>query len=233
MAELAEYLPEHEEALKLTERILEFCTDNEIRDYAAYQECSLLFILGRKNEALAKTKKLPGMEYCRELNIPHLLYGEERAIQCQKTIRLLGWAFFGQIEQLEDSGVFLFEDRLAIYQKAIDMYNVIYDDGDMCYTHLRMYRCYFHMGGLCLENEFTDRAAVYYEKAAVHAKAFDELPEKVQFTSLLLNRISFDLLKTGKDNVRSLSCEMLDGLGKYSEKLKDNNKFDAILAMLK
>ena len=227
MAELAEWLPDYEEGLAFCRRILEFCPDNDLRSYAAYQEASLLFSLGRKEAALEKTKKLPQLEYCRELNIMWLLHGEERVKRCQETIRLLGWAFFGQIEQLADEEVFDPETCIALYQKAIDLYGVIYGDGHMCYTHLRVSNCYYRMGLYALELGQDDRAVGYFQKAAEHAKRFDALPEKVMFTSLLLNRLTFEREKTS--GVGTFAQEMRGWLtGK--ETLKKIGRYNEVLA---
>jgi len=227
MAELAEWLPDYEEGLALCRRILEFCPDNDLRSYAAYQEASLLFSLGRKEAALEKTKKLPPLEYCRELNIMWLLHGEERVKRCQETIRLLGWAFFGQIEQLADEEVFEPETCIALYRKAIELYGVIYGDGNMCYTHLRVSNCYYRMGLYALELGQVDRAVGYFQKAAEHAKRFDALPEKVMFTSLLLNRLTFEREKTS--GVGTFAQEMRGWLtGK--ETLRKSGRYNEVLA---
>ncbi len=228
MAELAEYLPDFEEGLILCRRILDFCPDNDLRSYAAYQEASLLFALERKDEALEKTKKLPPLEYCRELNIPWLLYGEERVKRCQETVRLLGWAFFGQIEQMADEEIFDAETCIALYQKAVDLYRVIYGDGNMCYTHLRVSRCYYSMGLYALELGQFDRMAGYFGKAAEHAKRFDALPEKVPFTSLLLNRLVFERKNT--NGVGTCTAEYREWLSR-KEKLRESGCYDEVLAM--
>lgn len=228
MAELAEYLPNFEEGLALCHRILEFCPDNDLRSYAAYQETSLLFSLDRRDEALEKTKKLSPLEYCRELNIMWLLHGKERVKQCQSTIRTLGWAFFGQIEQLAGSGEFDTETCIALYQKAIDMYNVIYGDGNMCYTHLRVSNCYYCMGLHALDLDQIDRAAGYFAKSADHAKQFDSLPEEVPFTSLLLNCLTFEREKTS--GVGTYTQELRGWLSN-KEKLKSSGKYAEILAL--
>jgi len=228
MAELAEYLPDFEEGLAFCRRILNFCPDNTLRSYAAYQEASLLFALDRKDEALEKTNKLPPLEYCRELNIMWLLHGEERVKQCQETIRLLGWAFFGQIEQMADEAVYDAETCIALYQKAIDLYNVIYGDGNMCYTHLRMSRCYYHMGLYALELGQSERMTEYFAKAAEHAKQFDALPEKVPFTSLLLNRLVFD--RTNTSGVGTCTAEYRELLS-VKEKLRESGQYENVLAM--
>ncbi|MBO4931408.1 MAG: helix-turn-helix transcriptional regulator [Clostridia bacterium] len=228
MAELAEYLPDSREGLTLCRRILDFCPDNDLRSYAAYQEASLLFALDRKDEALEKTKKLPPLEYCRELNIPWLLGGEERVKRCQETIRLLGWAFFGQIEQMADETVFDAETCIALFQKAIDMYDVIYGDGNMCYTHLRVSRCYYYMGLYALDLEQFDRMAVYFAKTAEHAKLFDSLPEETTFTSLLLNRLMFE--RNGTSGIGTCTEEYRDWLSN-KEKLKASGRYDEVLAL--
>ncbi len=228
MVELAEYLPDFEEGLALCRRILDFCPDNDLRSYAAYQEASLLFALDRKDEALEKTKKLPPMEYCRELNIMWLLHGEERVKRCQETIRLLGWAFFGQIEQMADEEVFDAETCIALYQKAIDLYNVIYGDGNMCYTHLRVSRCYYYMGLYALELGQYERMTGYFAKCAEHAKQFDALPEKVSFTSLLLNRLVFERENT--NGVGTCTAEYHEWLSR-KEKLRESGRYDEVLAL--
>lgn len=227
MAELAEYLPDSREGLALCRRILEFCPDNDLRSYAAYQEASLLFSLDRKDEALEKTKKLPPLEYCRELNIMWLLHGEERVKRCQETIRLLGWAFFGQIEQLADEEVFDAETCIALYQKAIDMYGVIYGDGNMCYTHLRVSKCYYCMGLYALDLDQVDRAVGYFAKSAEHAKRFDALPEDAAFTSLLLNRLTFERSRTS--GVGTYAQELRGWLSD-KEKLKASGRYGEVLA---
>lgn len=228
MAELAEYLPDFEEGLALCRRILKFCPDNDLRCYAAYQEASLLLSLDRKDEALQKTQKLPPLEYCRELNIMWLLHGEERVKRCQETIRLLGWAFFGQIEQLAGSGEFDAETCIALYQKAIDLYNVIYGDGNMCYTHLRVSNCYYCMGLYALDLDQTDRAVGYFAKSAEHAKQFDHLPEKAAFTSLLLSHLTFEKEETS--GIGTYTKE-LRGWLESKETLKNSGRYDEVLAL--
>ena len=228
MAELAEYLPDYEEGLAFCRRILDFCPDNDLRSYAAYQEASLLFALDRKEEALEKTEKLPPMEYCRELNIMWLLSGEERVKRCQETIRLLGWAFFGQIEQMADETVFDAETCIRLYRKAIDLYEVIYGDGNMCYTHLRVSRCYYRMGLYALELGQYDRMTGYFAEAAEHAKRFDALPEKEAFTSLLLNRLVFEREKTS--GVGTCTAEYRERLSEDG-KLRESGRYEDVLAM--
>lgn len=228
MAELAEYLPDFEEGLTFCRRILDFCPDNDLRSYAAYQEASLLFALDRKDEALEKTKKLPSLEYCRELNIMWLLHGEERVKRCQETVRLLGWAFFGQVEQMADESVFDAETCIALYQKAIDLYDVIYGDGNMCYTHLRVSRCYYRMGMYALGLGQFERMKGYFAKAAEHAKRFDALPEKATFTSLLLDHLTFERENT--NGVGTCTVEYREWLSR-NEKLRESGRYEEVLAM--
>ncbi len=228
MAELAEYLPDFEEGLALCRRILAFCPDNDLCSYAAYQEASLLFALDRKEEALEKTKKLPPLEYCRELNMMWLLHGEERVTQCQETIRLLGWAFFGQIEQMVGEPMFDAETNIALCQKAIDLYNVIYEDGTMGYTHLRVSRCYYYMGLYALELGQFDRMTGYFAKAAEHAKRFDALPETVPFSALLLNRLVFE--RSSTSGVGTCTAEYREWLSQ-KEALWESGRYEEVLAM--
>lgn len=228
MAELAEVLPDFEEALVLCRRILDFCPESDLRSYAAYQEASLLFALDRKEEALEKTEKLPPMEYCRELNIMWLLHGEERVKRCQETIRLLGWAFFGQIEQMVGEEVFDAETNIALCQKAVDLYAVIYGDGTMGYTHLRVSRCYYYMGLDALELGQFERMAGYFKKAAEHAKLFDSLPEEMPFTSLLLNRLTFERRNTS--GVGTCTAEYREWLSR-KESLRESGRYEEVLAM--
>ena len=228
MAELAEYLPDFEEGLALCRRILDFCPDNDLRSYAAYQEASLLYSLDRKDEALEKTKKLPPLEYCRELNMMWLLHGEERVKRCQETIRLLGWAFFGQIEQMVGEPMFDAETNIALCQKAIDLYAVIYEKGTMGYTHLRVSRCYYYMGLYALELGQFERMTDYFAKAAEHAKQFDALPETVIFSSPLLNRLVFE--RNAVNGVGTCTAEYREWLSQ-KEKLLESGRYEEVLAM--
>lgn len=208
MAQLAEYGDDPDEGIALCRRILQFCPDNDLRSYAAYQEASLLHTLGRSDEALERTRELCPLEYCRELNIMWLLSGEARVKQCQSTVMSLGWAFFGQIEQLAGSGVYDEETCIALYQKALDLYALIYDDGNLGYSHLRVSNCYFSMGLYALELGQHDRAVGYFRHSAEHAKLFDALPAETPLTSLLTDRCVFE-----RDSA--------DGVGSYADHCRD------------
>ena len=211
MAALAEHEPDPEKALALCRRISDFCADSRLRSYAEYQESFLLFMLGRKEEALKKAESLSPLEYCREINVAWLLNGEERVKECQKTVMLLGWAFFGQIEQMASSGVYSAEECIGLYRKAIGFYELLYDDGNMGYSHLRLGECWFCMGLYALDLNQKDRAVEFFEKAAEQAKIFDSLPESKPFTSLLTDRCVFEKAKTS-------------GVGTYKQQLRDTLK---------
>ncbi len=226
--ELAEYTPDYEEGLRLCGRILEFCTDNELRDYAAYQECCLLDILGRREEALAKTRKLPGLEYCRELNIDWLLDGEERARECQNTVGLLVWAFYGQMEQLEACGLYTPEQRLTMYRKALDFVNLVYDTGDLFGESIYAYKCNFYSALICMENGMADRAVPYLKQAMMYAKAWDTLPETGDYTSLLTDRLRFDLRKQIGRGGETVYEDMYRILSRRSGQFRDHAELTAL-----
>ncbi len=233
MKELAELTPDYEEGLKLCGRILDFCTDNELRDYALYQECCLLALLGRKEEAIEKTRKLPGLEYCRELNLPWLLEGDTRAAECQKNIGLLVWAFYGEIEQLEDCGRYDVEERLELYRKALEFVNLVYDTGDLYGAHIYAYKCHFYPALICMEHGMLDRAVPYLQQAIHHAKAWDSLPEKGTGTSLLTNCLDFDLCRDIARCDGTVCADMVAILEHRVEKFKDNIVLMALLDGLK
>ncbi len=224
MRELAECTPDLEESLKLCNKILEFCTDNEIRSYAAYQECSVLAMLGRKEEALAKANKLADMEHCREINTLWLLDAKDRARECQNTISLIVWAFYSTLEQLEDSGSYTPEERLTIYKKTLDFVSLVYDTSELYSSSIYVYKCNLHSALICLDNGMIDRAIPYVKEALRHAKTWDNLPSKGKYSSLLTNQLEFDLLSVGKGD-HTLKEDIVKSLERRIDKIKDNDEF--------
>lgn len=131
--------------------------------------------------------------------------------------------------RVENNPSLTWEQRIEILQKAIAIFDIVYDKGDynMCTDSISgLYR---DMSEMAVRAGNFELALKSLEKVAEYAKAADELPEKKPYVSLLVNRLVYNAAEIGK-NYSSTSSKML--FRKLSEsvydKIRDDLRFQAV-----
>lgn len=201
-----------DEAIKISDRILEFCIDSKIRSNVQANMCFTLWRNGEKERAIENAKKLPNIYKTSEMTLNSFLSGDEKVEACQNTIQELCWAFWSQTKQLAETEHYSYEEKIKLYEKAIGFYNLVYDSNDLIYAHIRVYWSYYLISQLCLENGEINKTISYIEKSAEHAIAYTLLPQKLEYKSLLVNMLKYNVIGTSTSSEKNTCWHMKNNL---------------------
>lgn len=201
------------EAVEISERILAFCTDSEIRNDVQGNLCFLYDRIGEREKAVALAEKLPGI-YSSDLCLSYFLSGGERVRAAQERVQALAEALRLQIRALADADCrfdtkWTAAERIAILDKINRLYEVIFEDGDYHFYHVDLAENFRTMAALALSDRQNEKALFYLEKSAGHSVAFDTLADHVPHTSLLVSELAYSKTDTSKNYAHNWSYEML------------------------
>lgn len=204
------------EAVSLCSHILDYCTDDELRDETKKTLCDIYsHQLGNHKMALDIADKLHSMSYSKELVKATVLTGDIAFEQAQHNIMEftdnMWWHMYNiacvpSISQDK----YTVDQKIEIMQKGIDLFGVIFD-GDLLFYNDRLANSYRQLAMLHLLNGDRESALESVEKMAEHAIAFDSLPDSQNYSSVLLNTIEYK--KEKRDGIEgvTLCAKLLRG----------------------
>lgn len=223
MAELACYLDGHgtsgeerrknqDEAIQLSERILEFCTDGEIRNNVQANICFALWRNGEKDRAVTAARKLPNLYKTEEFTLPRFLTGDEKIEFCQQVMQKISWAFWWIINLMVEESHYSDEQKIELLRKSIDVYKIVYEKEDYGFANMRIADKYEDIAVLLFQNGRIDEAFENLGKCAEHCAAYDGLAGEMKHTSLLVDALLFDKTNTSKPTEANTSRNVLNGI---------------------
>ena len=202
--------------------------DDNPADEQRYDALSLLGTMyrsmGKTDEAIAVAKRFPKMQSyeCQELDLlfAYDSESEEYALQLQEMTETcadmlanlcIGW----QARRCGDD-----QEKIRLLQKAVAVYELVYDDGNFGFFHNCIARLRWEMGNSYLKLGELDKAIGCFEQFFAHARAFDGLPAEQPYTAALLNRLAYRKIHTLKGYQGTM-------LAYYLPKFEDK-RYDAI-----
>ena len=239
-AELAYYLigctsenyQEHlEESIRIHEDILERCTDQKIRSNAIANICTAYERAGYHEKALETAKSLPNLYKTAEIELCDILSGDERVDIVQDGVQRWVWCLYYWVRKMRADDHYTTEEKIALYQKVIGVYEIIYENHDHLFGLRRTLCAYQDMAELWLELGNTGEGMAALGKAANYAVLHDTLDLTGRPTSLLINRISYDAWTPDQQNARELLAKDMQEESRY-DGLRETDAFRAILAKL-
>ena len=195
------------EITALGERIMKYCSDQEIRLEAtarlAFQHCEM----GRKEVGRALFETLPTYSSCKEANIWWALEEQEKLPFLQHKIKSgyhiisTGLWFLLEGRLLED------EDLLKVYEKYTLLENLIWDNGkpiagwSEVQINCVIAKIYARLG----KNK---ESLKHLDLALEYARQFDERPESGNVKSFLVGTVNWSRIEHDTDDSRTC-CEIL------------------------
>lgn len=213
-----------DEAIQLSERILKFCTDTKIRNSVQANMCFTLWRNGEGERAIEIARSLPGFYHTAETTLPKFLTGEEKIEFCQQTIQKLHWGFWWIISRMIEEDHYSDDEKIALLRKAIAFYEIIYENGDYAFSHVRLADAYEDIAVLLLKNKRAEEGLENLEKCAEHCIAYDTLPDRVKLQSLLVNTLEYNRRDTSRSTQANCSRNLLDSIlrdGGYQQCMED------------
>lgn len=207
-----EHKKNRNESVKLFERILEFCTDNQIRNKAQSCMCYSLWRNGEKETAIKIARELPTLYSTAETTLPKFLSGQEKIEFCQSTIQKLHWHFWWLIACMIDGDYYTDMEKIELLKKSIAFYEVIYEKADYAFSHTRIGDAYANIAELFLSNGRIEEGLINLEKCVDHCIAFDTLPDSLKFESLLVNSLEYKTEQTSKSTQNNSCRDVLNSI---------------------
>ena len=185
------------EAVSLCRRILDDCTDDHLRDETKKTLCDIyahqLDDLPRAEEI---ANQLHGMSVSREIIRATMLTGDLAFNQAQKNLILFAdniwWHLYNLACVPDISGDrYNVAEKIAILQKGIDLFEVIFDDAPLFYAD-RLANSYRQLAMFYLSAGRTAEGLECFVKMADYAVAFDNRPDTDTYRSVIINRVPYD-----------------------------------------
>ncbi|MBR7185609.1 MAG: helix-turn-helix domain-containing protein [Clostridia bacterium] len=165
------------ECIALKEKVLEGCTDNQIRNSAMQALCYLYPAVGKKERALELAYSMPFMVLSRQFLLVAVHDGDEqihaRCHLMSDLIQFLGNEIRRNLRNDEGKWIYSDDEMAALRDKVIAFYALMYENGDYGFYHDRL--CEAHRGqakyfAKCGEIE---QALAHLDAAADSALRFD------------------------------------------------------------
>lgn len=229
-----------DEVESIYDKILRFCTDDQIRIQAKRLVCMYYNTLGYKTgdekfvaKKMAIADEMPNMlnskEYIRTvINLPD----EEHFFACRNALGCELLLMLGTVNNLiHYKDKFSPEYKIKAIERVIGALKLIYDDGNygVCY------RSYVFMladlAKIYYENGDEANALKYLKECAEEARRHDDLPEEIEQKSLLMDGEIYRKTKYGKTLCERMKENFSDSFG-FSEEFKACREFKDIIEYL-
>lgn len=204
------------EAVSLCNHILDYCTDDELRDETKKTLCDIYsHQLGNDKLALDIAEKLHGMNYSKEIVKATVLTGEIAFRQAQ--VNIMGfadnmWWHMYNIACVPDISEdrYSLDQKIEIMEKGVSLFELIFD-GNYLYYNDRLANSYRQLAMLYLLKGDRDTAVSCVQKMATYAIAFDSITDSEKYSSVLLNTITYKNERPDGAESPTLCAKLLRG----------------------
>ena len=185
------------EAVSLCRHILEDCTDDGLRDETKKTLCDIYaHQLGDTVQAEEIANQLHGMNVSREIIRATMLTGDVAFEQAQRNLILFAdniwWHLYNLACVPDISGDrYSTAEKIAILQKGIALFEVIFEEDPLFYAD-RLANSYRQLAMLYLSVGHAEKAMDCFEQMADWAIRFDQRPDTAIYSSVIVNRVTYD-----------------------------------------
>ena len=229
-----DYSPEErnlfkQEAIKLGEKILSSCNQDEIRQGAIQILCFSYYDIGETEKAKALAEKMPHMVLCKESLMPTITKGDKKfhakQAETHKHIQHLETRICYMNTKM-DNGEWRYSDEeiCCLRDKAIALLNIIFEDGNFGFYHCHLTDIHSNQAEYYAGLQSVEKTLYHLKNASKHAIAFLKWDKGGEYTCLL-----FKGMKRGKfstNDPRNTVLYLLESMNSEKfEFLFDNEDF--------
>lgn len=224
-----------QEIISVCQNIVEDCPIDEIRYDAIHLLSTTYSETGDMENAVKTAKRLPDYEYTQNMTL-YCLYGydtEEHIAFHQESIRTLISHLWLWIRSAA-AGQQQPENKIALYQKAVALFELMFENSDFGYEHTSLAQLYENLTAVYLETGNTDAALDALEQSVRHSIAFIQTPDRFAHTSLLFDRLTFKREALSKDYTCSHADKVLHFLEQsIYDPIRTTERFRALQQQLR
>lgn len=226
-----------EEALELGLKVINGCSDIDIKAEAIECTSYIYRELGDKKSAIRLAMTLPTIS--RGLLLWQLYEGKELAnflskdINKEMSMQLLRMSSIPIICVDENhKNLYTLDEQLAIHRKIVDIYEILYEDGDFLEEAQRVYIAYFRMAEIYAVQKNDGMMFECLEKGIKHGIEFNDYEETAVHTSLLFRGlVAGGWVKDNPDD--SHRMEMLEWLAEPQfDAYREMDRFGEIIKLI-
>ncbi len=199
------------------EKVLSECTDNNLRSRAISILCFIYNCINDAENAKKYANMLNNYYGSREETMKNILDGEDAVIQCQENIVCLVSMINGNADVMSYKGNYSAEERIRIHKFRLNLYKLVYEDGDFGFSCCRLAQIYYDIAVNYALIGDKDAVIENLQEMAKYAVMADTQPDG-QHTSFLIDMVKYNLTEYLK-NYKENEC------GIYLKKL-EQNKYD-------
>lgn len=223
-----------DEIIECGKRILEESMDNSLRG-GAIQCLSFTYYFIKKDAESAKKYAKMANIYSITVNemMPRFLEGDEAVAYCQSNIQSLVEMIGYNTNIMIWKGNYSAKEKIRAEEFVISCYDLLYNDGNYGFYHMRLSEYYKIMADSYLELEDYGQMFMCLEKAVEHAIKFD-IRKDGMYTAFMVNKVELsvnDAYKTYTENETGLLLKHITG-EKYSH-LQDDPRMKKLIEKLK
>lgn len=158
-------------AIQLCERILEDCTNTDIRYGAIQQLCYLYRFCHESEKAKDLIDKLPSTPICKDILLENILNGDELGKQLDTNLDHFMFYIWLKLQKTPTlKGNLNTDERIRAQKAAIQLYKLVYYDGQYGWFSNRLASNYIELSKIYAENSDQEKTlenlshAIYYAK---------------------------------------------------------------------
>lgn len=221
-----------QEAISLGEKILNSCTQDEIRNDAVQILCFSYRDMGENEKAKALARKMPHMVVCRQVLMSHVAIGDEKLRAKQRAMYLYVQFLETGICHMDtkmDNGEWRYsdEENSMLRDKAIALLDIIFEDGNYGFYHGHLSNIHSDQAKYYAGLRSVEKTLYHLKKASEHALAFLNGDPGGEYTCLLFKGMRQGGFST--NDTRNDALFVLETMkAKEFEFLFDNADFNLI-----
>ena len=222
------------ESIVINERILDDCIDDGIRDGVLQKLAFCYKDVGEKEKAVATARKLAYMYCSSDQVLTHIYEGEELYELLVNNVRAYIDLLTGTLTQLGWSKYQGdLNKRIKAYKKAVDIIELMWEDGDYGFYNGRLAEFYMDMAKSYIALEDVENTLDCLEKCVKYAVVYDTAV-KMNHTSVIFEDTEYNPSSPTK-NYNYNDCYMFlntYGMNEKFASIKDNERYKAVVAEL-
>ena len=221
-----------QESITLGEKILNSCTQDEIRNDAVQILCFSYRDMGENEKAKALARKMPHMVVCRESLMSHIATGDEKLSAKQREMYLYVQFLETRICYMDtkmDNGEWRYSDKenSMLRDKAISLLDVIFEDGNYGFYHGHLADIHSYQAKYYAGLHSVEKTLYHLKKASEHSVAFLNWDQDGEYTCLLFKGMRRESFST--NDTRNSALFLLETMkSKEFEFLFNNADFNLI-----
>jgi len=192
-------------------------------------------MIGDMENAIKAAKRLPDYSYTQNVTLGNLYNydTDEHIIFHQKNVEYL--VSFLWIEMRSCAwGQRDIDEKIRILKKGVSLYELIYDDNDYGFYNGDLSAIYMAITEKYIIKGDNESALDYLSKSAEHCIAFDNISTGYKHTSIMVNKITFDMDSSCKGYEGNASSLILHKLqNELFNPIRNTDRFKVILQKLK